>query len=146
MGLRRINTEEAREMGKIGGKRSAEARKRNAEIRAILAMPLKEGALDSIEDIQNLSNVNGANLTVEQAMTLAMVRKALKGDVKCYETLMRQESARKAAELSNLKAEREIEKLKNEIEEQRMRHEAYKNAMERAQSSEVTIIDDIPSD
>ena len=45
---------------------------------AILDMPLKKGKL---QQIRNLSEVKGKNITTEQAILLAMVNKALKGNV-----------------------------------------------------------------
>lgn len=48
-------------------------------LNAILDMPLKKGKL---QQIRNLSEVKGKNITAEQAMLLAMVNKALKGDVR----------------------------------------------------------------
>lgn len=45
---------------------------------AILDMPLDDGKLDNIK---NLREVNGKNVTVSQAIALAMATKALKGDV-----------------------------------------------------------------
>lgn len=48
-------------------------------LNAILDMPLKSGR---VQQIRNLSEVKGKNITAEQAMLLAMVNKALKGDVR----------------------------------------------------------------
>ena len=48
-------------------------------LNAILDMPLKAGR---VQQIRNLSEVKGKNITAEQAMLLAMVNKALKGDVR----------------------------------------------------------------
>jgi hypothetical protein len=48
-------------------------------LNAILDMPLKKGKL---QQFRNLSEIKGKNITVEQAILLAMVNKAIKGDVK----------------------------------------------------------------
>lgn len=48
-------------------------------LNAILDMPLKSGR---VQQIRNLSEVKGKNITAEQAILLAMVNKALKGDVR----------------------------------------------------------------
>ncbi len=46
-------------------------------LNAILDMPLKKGKL---QQIRNLSEVKGKNITVEQAILLAQINKALKGN------------------------------------------------------------------
>ena len=48
-------------------------------LNAILDMPLRKGKL---QQIRSLSEVKGKNITAEQAILLAMVNKALKGDVR----------------------------------------------------------------
>ncbi len=48
-------------------------------LNAILDMPLRKGKL---QQIRSLSEVKGRNITAEQAILLAMVNKALKGDVR----------------------------------------------------------------
>lgn len=74
---------EARSLGAKGGIASGISRRRKRDMQqalnAILDMPLKKGKL---QQIRNLSEVKGKNITAEQAMLLAMVNKALKGDVR----------------------------------------------------------------
>lgn len=74
---------EARSLGAKGGIASGVSRRRKRDMQqalnAILDMPLKKGKL---QQIRNLSEVKGKNITAEQAMLLAMVNKALKGDVR----------------------------------------------------------------
>lgn len=73
---------EARSLGAKGGIASGVSRRRKRDMQqalnAILDMPLKKGKL---QQIRNLSEVKGKNITAEQAMLLAMVNKALKGNV-----------------------------------------------------------------
>ena len=75
--------EKQREIAKAGGMASGISRRRKRDMQnalnAILDMPLKKGKL---QQIRNLSEVKGKNITAEQAMLLAMVNKALKGDVR----------------------------------------------------------------
>ena len=50
-----------------------------AALSVLLEMPLRAGDLDSIK---NLSEVKGRNITAEQAILLAQVSKAIKGDTR----------------------------------------------------------------
>ena len=74
---------EQRQIARAGGMASGAARRRKRDMQqalnAILDMPLKAGR---VQQIRNLSEVKGKNITAEQAMLLAMVNKALKGDVR----------------------------------------------------------------
>ena len=71
--------------GKKGGKASAEARKRKKEMRErlemLLTMPLKGGKGADIEEIRNFASIKGKNITVEDAILIAIAQKALKGDI-----------------------------------------------------------------
>lgn len=81
--LKSRTTAEQRRIQKAGGIASGISRRRKRDMQqalnAILDMPLKKGKL---QQIRNLSEVKGKNITAEQAMLLAMVNKALKGDVR----------------------------------------------------------------
>ena len=46
----------------------------------ILAMPLKSGKSADIEAIKNFAALKGKNITVQDAMMIAQIQKALKGD------------------------------------------------------------------
>ena len=76
--------EERRELGRKGGiasgkaKREKKALKERLEI--ILEMPLKKGKETDIEAIRSFAALKGKNITVQDAMLIAQVQKALKGD------------------------------------------------------------------
>lgn len=74
---------EVRQMGRKGGIASGEARRRKRDMQQTLNMlldlPLKKGKL---QQIRNLSEVKGKNITAEQAILLAQINKALKGDTR----------------------------------------------------------------
>ena len=80
----KMSPEERREMGRRGGiasgeaKRAKKAMKERLEI--ILEMPLKSGKGVDIETIQNFAKLKGKNITVQDAMMIAQIQKALKGD------------------------------------------------------------------
>jgi hypothetical protein len=46
----------------------------------ILSMPLKSGRHNDVEDIKNFAALKGKNINVQEAMMIAQVQKALKGD------------------------------------------------------------------
>lgn len=74
----------AKEMGAKGGKLSGEAKRRKRDMKEaleiLLSMPLKTGRVTDVESIKNLAEARGKNLTVEQAMLIAQIQKALHGD------------------------------------------------------------------
>lgn len=85
------NREEAKKNGAKGGRASGEARRRKKTMREnlelILSMPLKNGKSDNIEDAEDLQSFSGANMTVEQALIMAQVKKAAKGDLNAFEAI-----------------------------------------------------------
>ena len=78
--------EEAMKNGSKGGIASGKARRARKMMREdaqmFLEMPLNAGQL---EDVEYLAEVKGKNITVQQAILLAMIKKAMKGDVRASE-------------------------------------------------------------
>lgn len=78
-------SEERKINGSKGGIRSGEVRrqrKRAEEILKIyLAMPLKKRLNADIEEIQSFEQLKGKNITVNEAIQLKQVQKALNGDL-----------------------------------------------------------------
>lgn len=110
--------EEAREMGRKGGIASGKARrakktmKENLEI--ILGMPLNNGEEASIEEIQSFAAIKGKNITVEQAILIAQVQKAMKGDTQSA-AFLRDTSGQKPVEQVEMNTT--INKTADEIED-----------------------------
>ena len=79
-----MTPEERREAGRKGGIASGEAKRRKKAMRerleVLLELPLKSGKRADLDNIKNLTALKGANITVEDAMMLAQIQKALKGD------------------------------------------------------------------
>lgn len=77
---------EARENGKKGGIASGIARRKKKAMqeitKEILNMSLKSGKTDDINDIKSFSDFKNKNITVQEAITIAIMQKALKGDYK----------------------------------------------------------------
>ena len=80
---------ELREITKKGRIESGKSRRRKKllkdTVNMLLALPLKEGKLDKLTDMQT---INGKNITVEEAMVLKQIQKALKGDLRAFKSLV----------------------------------------------------------
>lgn len=79
--------------GKKGAERSAEVRRAKKNMRemldVVLSLPLKRGSVTDVEEIRNFAALKGKNLTVEQAMLIAQIGRALKGDTKAAQLILR---------------------------------------------------------
>lgn len=76
---------EVRENARKGGIKSGETRRRKKEMRErleiLLSMPLKDGKGADVEKIKSFGAIKGKNITVEDAILIAVAQKALKGDI-----------------------------------------------------------------
>lgn len=81
--------EQRREIASKGGKAKAESMKRRKALQeailAILDIPTRTGKV--CKNLKSLEDAGGQNLTVEQTLILAQVKKALKGDTRAFEFL-----------------------------------------------------------
>ena len=75
--LQRLTTEKAREIGAKGGKASGEAKRRKKDLRLALEALLEKEFEDK----------KGNKLTGTEAITAKLFEKAMKGDVRAFETL-----------------------------------------------------------
>ena len=80
-----MTPEQRREYGRKGGLKKGENYKRRKELRetldVLLDMPLRTGRTTSVEKVQAFANLKGKNITVDQAMMVCLIQKALKGDL-----------------------------------------------------------------
>lgn len=110
-------TEEARELGRSGGIASGEARRKKRAMKEtlniLLDMATKDGELFDIEEAQNLMQLEGKPITVEQAILVAQIIKATKGDTRAAE-YVRDTSGNKPVE--NIAVEQKSESVR-EMEE-----------------------------
>lgn len=87
-----FNGETAAEAGRKGRAKAAENRKKKKAakdiIETFLSMPLKGGKVADVESIKNFMQMKGKNITVEEAMHLKLVQKALNGDLKAMEMVL----------------------------------------------------------
>ena len=81
--------EHIRAMAAKGAKASVAARKQRkamaGTLKYFLRLPLKNGEID--ESARSLMDLQGMNVTVQDAMTMALIKKALRGDVRAYEII-----------------------------------------------------------
>ena len=84
-----LTSKELRERAKKGGIASVKARKQKKAFRetleALLYMPMKNGEEVSVEDIQNFASIRGQNISVQESILIAQIKKAMKGDTRAAE-------------------------------------------------------------
>lgn len=87
--LKTPSTEEARRRGRKGGIASGKARREKKLFRetleSLLTLPMKDGKDVSVDDIKNFAAIKGANISVQEAILIAQVQKAMKGDTRAAE-------------------------------------------------------------
>ena len=76
---------EVRENASKGGIKSGEVRRQKKNMQEIakyiLSMSIQKGESYNIEQIQSLAELNGKNVSVDEAIIIKQVEKALKGDI-----------------------------------------------------------------
>lgn len=81
----RMTPEQRSEYGRKGAEKANETRRKRKEMREtldiLLNMPLKKGKVYSAEEIKSFADLNGKNITIDQALMVKLIQKALKGDL-----------------------------------------------------------------
>lgn len=113
--------ETATKGGIASGKARRERKAMKDTLATLLSMPLKDGMSEDIDKIQSIASLNGKNITVQEAIMLAQIKKAVKGDTRAAE-FVRDSSGNKlkegieiSGELNNPFAELSTEDLKKLI-------------------------------
>ena len=110
--LCRRSSGEAREFGKMGGIASGEARRYRAKLRA------------DLEELLNSPNPEGQGETVQTAICISLIERAIRGDTKAFE-IIRDTIGEKPAERITLA---QIDQATfDEVEKVVMRHDANKS-------------------
>lgn len=82
---RDFTPEERRENGRKGGIASGIAKRKKAEMKktleTLLTMPLQNKKCHEIEEIQSFAQLKGKNVTVEAAILIRQIQRALAGDL-----------------------------------------------------------------
>lgn len=117
--------DEQRAIAKKGGIASGKARREKKLMRetldVLLSMPLKNGKNADVESIRNFAALKGKNISVQDAILIAQVQKAMKGDTKAAEyvrdTIGQKpvENVNMSGEVNNPFAELTTEELKKMV-------------------------------
>lgn len=80
---------EQREIARQGGIASGKARREKKLMREtldmLLSMPIKNGKLADVDDIRSFAAIKGKNISVQEAIVIAQIQKAMKGDTRAAE-------------------------------------------------------------
>lgn len=80
---------EQKKIARKGGIASGKARREKKAMREtldiLLSMPMKDGAYADVESIRSFASIKGKNISVQEAILIAQVQKAMKGDTKAAE-------------------------------------------------------------
>ena len=124
--LIRLSPSEAREYGRRGGKASGKARRRKADFRKTLNM-LLTAEIDS-EEWKPVLEALGVECTLESALSMAMIKVGLAGNVKAYEAIAKYagqsgqtdaDLEEQTAKIQLMKAQKEkVQKVDHEAEDQ----------------------------
>ena len=102
----RMTPEQRAECGRKGAEKANETKRKRKEMREtldiLLNMPLKKGKVYSAEEIKSFADLKGKNITIDQAMMVCLVQKALKGDLNAI-TMVRDTVGEKPTEKMEIK-------------------------------------------
>lgn len=71
--------------GIASGKARREKKAMKETLETLLSMPLKSGKAANVETIKSIAALKGKNITVQEAIMLAQIQKAIKGDTRAAE-------------------------------------------------------------
>ena len=101
----KMTPEQRAEYGRQGGIKSGETKRRKKAMKEtldiLLGMKLKPGKEADVEAIKDFASIKGKNITVQQAMLVAQIQKALKGDTTAL-TFLRDTSGQKSDDKLNV--------------------------------------------
>ena len=83
--LPKYPTKEAQSKGGIvASERNRERKKMKEELKTLLAISLNRGDVIDADDILSLDQAEKSNITAQTAMNIAMIKRAIMGDVQAY--------------------------------------------------------------
>lgn len=84
-----LTSSQLRDRATKGGIASGKARREKKAMKdtlaTLLAMPLEDEEAVDVENIQSIAALKGRNITVQEAIMLAQIKKAMKGDTRAAE-------------------------------------------------------------
>lgn len=84
----KLSVEEQKRGGIASGKARRKRKALNDTLNELFSMPLKDGKAKNLESIKSLASIKGQNITVQDAIVLAQIQKALKGDQRSARLLL----------------------------------------------------------
>lgn len=78
----------ASEMGIASGKARREKKEFQKLLEILLSMPMKSGKGADFEKIKNFADLKNQNINVQEAILIAQVQKAMKGDTRAAEMIL----------------------------------------------------------
>ena len=85
----KMTPEQRAEYGRKGGIASGETKRRKKAIKetleVFLGMQMKNGKAANIEEVKSFAALKKKNISVQEAVVISMIQKAMKGDVKAAE-------------------------------------------------------------
>lgn len=82
---------EQREIAQKGGKASGVARREKKALKTtlemLLSMPLEDGKLEDVDKIKSLASMEDKNISVQEAIVLKALQRALNGDIKAFKAI-----------------------------------------------------------
>ena len=101
-----ITPEQRKEYGRKGGLMKGENFKKRKEFKEtlnlLLELPLTDKALTNVENIKSFAKLKGKNVTVDQALMVKLIQKALNGDLNAI-TMIRDTIGEKPADKMEVK-------------------------------------------
>ena len=79
--------EASRKSAETRAKRGGERKKMQEELNILLKIALRRGDIKCAEDILDLEEADAANLSVQTAINIAMIKRAMMGDVQAAQYL-----------------------------------------------------------
>lgn len=131
-GFDKRTASERRELAKIAGKASGRARRKKADFKKTLNLLLTTDINDP--NITPVLEALGIDSTLESAINMALIKKALSGNVKAYEAIAKYsgQSGMSSEEIRNLDADTRLKETKEKAVNSRI-----------GEDEEIEYIDDI---
>lgn len=79
--------ENARKAGKASGVARREKKALKTTLEALLSMPIEDGKLEDVDKVKSLASLDGKNISVQEAIALKALQKALSGDIKAFKAI-----------------------------------------------------------
>ena len=105
---REFTQEERSRGGKASQQKMRERKKMKDDLKVLLKMSLRRGDLLDVDEAMDLAHLEGKNISVQSAMNLAMIQRAIMGDVQAY-TIIRDTIGEKPSDKVELDSSLTIE-------------------------------------